>query len=59
MRPLRILNKDRKQSFKCFRIFYLCLRAYYVAIYFYFLPFISMMASTFTPLIFTPIINCN
>jgi hypothetical protein len=48
-RPLKVTWQMRGPKFNFFRVIYFILRCYYVSIYFYFLPFLSIMVSILAP----------
>lgn len=51
LRPLRVSFKDRSTCNKCLYVQYKCLRTFYVSVYFYFLPFTTIMLSCLIPII--------
>lgn len=49
-RPLRIIFASRTTLNKCLYVIYKFLRTFYVSVFFYFLPFTSIIISTLVPL---------
>ena len=50
-RPLRQNFGQRSCGNKCFYVQYKCLRSFYVSVYFYFLPFATIMLSCLIPIV--------
>lgn len=48
-RPMKVTWRERGPLFNFLRFVYLVLRSYYVSVYFYFLPFLSIILSSVIP----------
>ena len=49
--PLKMTFKERTCGNKCAYIQYKCLRAFFVSVYFYFLPFTTILLTCLIPII--------
>lgn len=49
-RPLKVTYKSREPCNKCMYVTYKCLRTFYVSVYFYFMPFTTIILTCLIPI---------
>ena len=53
LRLLRVTFQSRNFGNKCMFVLYKCMRIFYVSVYFYFLPFTTIMLSCLIPIVYS------